>query len=59
MREFFAKAISAKEELECVRSRKNQFPAFPKDLNFSRDRPGLPYRSYGENSGNSYRMEAR
>ena len=52
VQESLAKAISAEEELECVRSKKNQFPVFPKDVKFSRDRPGLSDRRYGENFGN-------
>ncbi len=59
IQESLTKAKSLEEELECMRSKKNQFPAFPRNVNFSRDWSGIPYRRYAENSGNSYRMEAR
>ncbi len=49
VQESLAKAISAEEDLESVQKSTQQVPAFPNDVDFSQDRPGMPYRRYGEN----------
>ena len=55
VQESLARVITAEEEYDSV---KHDMPvtqlAFPKDINFTQDRPGIPYRRYGGGRGSKH-----